>query len=608
MIDAKPPLKEIRIGLVLYGGVSLAVYMNGITTELWHLLRASQARAKDERGRLEGTTAAVYARMLDELAAVEELRVVVDTIAGSSAGGVNGAALAKAVADGADASVLCTVWLQDADIAALRVDPPRSPFWVRALAWTACRITQLGSLRDKVDALPGLSWDWLRDTAYNQVTTKDGRDTPLNGRYFTRMIGSTFRAMTERGNGVSLVPNRGTLDLFLTRTDVHGWPRHLPVSEEFHQSPLYETTHAHVMAFHSSPTLQPGGGTGERPPLADDFALTFACRSTAGFPGAFAPLNADHAAVDFAEARADADRPDLGRFGARHLREHTLFERAPDAAWMIDGGVLDNRPFTDVARAIERKPADHEVYRVVAFVEPDPDAAVMTQPDKAMPLPPQVLKGLYRLFRHEPIYDDLRALGDRNARVERICAIRDANRPGAAFLAERLGRSNGLSWPPAPAELDDWDKLLGGSRTDAPDLDYPGYMVLRARCAADTLAGVICAALDYPRASRHAFFIRTLVRAWLDRQGAFEPPAPAEGGEGLTFTVAPAQTALLAAFDVPFRVRQLRSLVQAVNRGYGPPEDAESGSRRRDLDRAKAALAEVAFGYEALLRDVDAVA
>ncbi|MGF1623370.1 MAG: DUF3376 domain-containing protein, partial [Alphaproteobacteria bacterium] len=39
-----------------------------------------------------------------------------------------------------------------------------------------------------------------------------------------------------------------------------------------------------------------------------------------------------------------------------------------------------------------------------------------------------------------------------------------------------------------------------------------------------------------------------------------------------------------------------------------PPEDAESGSRRRDLDRAKAALAEVAFGYEALLRDVDAVA
>ena len=35
--------KELRLALVCYGGVSLAVYMHGITKELWRLVRASRA-------------------------------------------------------------------------------------------------------------------------------------------------------------------------------------------------------------------------------------------------------------------------------------------------------------------------------------------------------------------------------------------------------------------------------------------------------------------------------------------------------------------------------------------------------------------------------------
>ena len=33
---------EVRFGLVLYGGVSLAVYMSGVVTEFWHLVRAAR--------------------------------------------------------------------------------------------------------------------------------------------------------------------------------------------------------------------------------------------------------------------------------------------------------------------------------------------------------------------------------------------------------------------------------------------------------------------------------------------------------------------------------------------------------------------------------------
>ena len=35
--------KELRLALVCYGGISLAVYMHGITKEVWRMVRASRA-------------------------------------------------------------------------------------------------------------------------------------------------------------------------------------------------------------------------------------------------------------------------------------------------------------------------------------------------------------------------------------------------------------------------------------------------------------------------------------------------------------------------------------------------------------------------------------
>ena len=33
--------KELRIALICYGGISLAVYMHGVTKEVWRATRAS---------------------------------------------------------------------------------------------------------------------------------------------------------------------------------------------------------------------------------------------------------------------------------------------------------------------------------------------------------------------------------------------------------------------------------------------------------------------------------------------------------------------------------------------------------------------------------------
>ena len=126
-------MKELRIGLVLYGGVSLAVYMNGVVTEIWNALRASVARAPDLMP-AEGT-AGVYRKLMNDLkhcGDCDDLRIVVDTITGTSAGGVNGVVLGKAIATGADASVLNTTWIENAGIEKLAAPPPgRAPWWLR---------------------------------------------------------------------------------------------------------------------------------------------------------------------------------------------------------------------------------------------------------------------------------------------------------------------------------------------------------------------------------------------------------------------------------------------------------------------------------------------
>ena len=49
--------KELRIALVCYGGVSLAVYMHGITKEIWRLAKASQAAHSSDPKEAEAAAA-----------------------------------------------------------------------------------------------------------------------------------------------------------------------------------------------------------------------------------------------------------------------------------------------------------------------------------------------------------------------------------------------------------------------------------------------------------------------------------------------------------------------------------------------------------------------
>lgn len=108
--------RELRLAPVMTGGTSLAVWMGGVTTEIYRVLRANEPGNE------------VYAGLL----ALTKTRPVVDVITGTSAGGLNGTLLAAATVLGVPATSFAsirTTWLDVADLEKLlqpvsQADPP----------------------------------------------------------------------------------------------------------------------------------------------------------------------------------------------------------------------------------------------------------------------------------------------------------------------------------------------------------------------------------------------------------------------------------------------------------------------------------------------------
>ncbi|MEM7504743.1 MAG: DUF3376 domain-containing protein, partial [Pseudomonadota bacterium] len=139
--------RELRIALVLYGGLSLAVYMHGVTKELQKLVRASKvlqrarrAGADTKRGydafndesTRETDTERGWFALLESLGDRINLRVVVDVISGTSAGGINGIMLGRALAHDLPLDAHRSMWLDGADVAALMAEDALPTRWSKA--------------------------------------------------------------------------------------------------------------------------------------------------------------------------------------------------------------------------------------------------------------------------------------------------------------------------------------------------------------------------------------------------------------------------------------------------------------------------------------------
>src|SRR5262245_59937561 len=146
------------MALVCFGGLSLAVYMHAITKEILKLARASSAlhaignracRAQasffDEADARdpEYDTEQIYFELLRQIGREVELRVIVDIIAGASAGGINGAMLARALAHDLRMNALRDLWIENADVIVLLAPDARAGTWskwfLQPVIWAAAR-------------------------------------------------------------------------------------------------------------------------------------------------------------------------------------------------------------------------------------------------------------------------------------------------------------------------------------------------------------------------------------------------------------------------------------------------------------------------------------
>ncbi len=165
--------QEIRFAVVMYGGISLAIYMNGVAQELLKLVRATAPSPPHADGQqpkyalrseddLEGTEH-VYRKLGQMLARGAtakdpkevqgstriQTRFVIDVLSGSSAGGINAVYLAKALANDQKIDQLKNLWIEQGDIgllindrrpiegvsALMKQDPPRSLLNSRRMYW-----------------------------------------------------------------------------------------------------------------------------------------------------------------------------------------------------------------------------------------------------------------------------------------------------------------------------------------------------------------------------------------------------------------------------------------------------------------------------------------
>ncbi|GGU77399.1 patatin-like protein [Lentzea flava] len=301
--------EEVRFAVVLNGGVSLAVWMGGVVLELDRLTRA-------------GTT---YQPLLDLVGCTARA----DVIAGTSAGGINGAALALSqVNKQADLSRLRDLWAEQGRMEQLL----RTPF----------RGEPASLLKGDEFFLPRLQEALARLTTDFEPT--EPHERPIDLRITTTLLGGVPTVTyDDLGQPLTQSVHQGS---FSFRRDPYDW-----VAEETRDDFAADTLNDRVLQ------------------------LALAARSSASFPFAFEPSFIP------VGGQATPDRPDMADVAS-------WANGGDRSRFAVDGGVLVNTPTKEALEAIDRMPADGPVRRVMLLVfphaEPLGSEPVADTIDKAM--------------------------------------------------------------------------------------------------------------------------------------------------------------------------------------------------------------------------------
>ena len=561
--------KELRIALVCFGGASLAIYMHGITKEILKLARASSAlhsvinREKrstaaffDVRDRSdpEFDTEAIYFDLLRDIGQTVDLRVVVDIIAGASAGGINGIMLARALSHDLPMGRLRDLWLENADVTELLASEAKagrlSKWILRPLFWAAGLMGK-GLIRDQ-EVRSKLSL-FIRSRWF---------EPPFDGPKMTALMYDAVAAMgTPRKEMSSLLPAGQGLDLFVTLTDFNGHQRTM----EIHNPPIiHERDHRHQLHFKYRRSAS--GAIKSDFDMANAPALAFAARATSSIPGAFPPARILE--VDQLLRDRSIDWPHRAEFIARNFESYAQMNVDAASVPFIDGSVLSSHPFRQAVSAIRGRPAYREVDRRVVYVDPNPTPAGLAA-HHGLPEFFSTLKGaMSEIPLSQPVTDELGWIADFNEQVRRLRSIVDSARPHIRRVVGEVGTFD-REEPSNAVQIRSWREQANVKAARDAGFAYDAYVRLKLASVRDFISRMIMEIRGVRAESPFARSITEIMDAWTIRAGVTYEPAdgstvrakPVAGDE-----ITPKWIAFLLAFDIGYRKRRLRFLIEGQNR------------------------------------------
>jgi patatin-related protein len=495
----------------MYGGVSLAIYINGIAQELLRWARSTarhstmdvalipsnqstDATASGNAPMLTGTER-VYrklsyilseggtqrstdrnerlARAEKQLADNEPLRTrfIVDILSGTSAGGINGIFLAKALANGQDIRGLENLWIEEGDMRTL--------------------INDKMSVKDR------------------PLKLQDPPASLLNSERMYLELLKAFDSMENTGLATP-APFADELDLFVTTTDLSGVTLPIRLSDGV----VYERRHRNVLRFVYS-NKDASAEAKDRNDFEAKFNpfLAYAARCTSAFPAAFEPMclcDTDAILKGYLpyanNENCRSDSSDWQRFYKDYLNPAGVNTvKFPKRAF-ADGGYLDNKPFTYATETVARRQADLLVTRKLIYIEPSPEHPE-EQPDAEGK--PDAIENvgaaLLSLPRYETIREDLQRVRDHNRLVERVNSI---------LKSVEVDKKLSTLPPKRRWNDEEWGELDLAEVVTEKGVGYVAYHRLDISAVSDDLARLVTRVAGFDEESDHFMVIRSLVGAW----------------------------------------------------------------------------------------------
>ena len=568
--------KELRLAVVIYGGASLAVYMHGVTKELLKLIRASKVLHEvgvDRAGSLayrDGPdhrpfdTEPVYFDILKEINRHHHFRVVIDVIAGASAGAINGVMLAKALVDDGLLDAQTAGWLKDADVEHLGAEqtgPWRKwylyPF-LRALSfWLPRDIGSSPETRAKLARLVRSSWF----------------QPPFSGERLSNHFFDALAAMAgTRREGSSLLPTGQRLDVYASLTDLVGYPRTIRLHESL---VAREKSHA---AYCQLTHVATGSGASASDFLDENVpALVWAARASSSYAGAFPPFH--HSEIQRVIGERGMVWPREESFLSSSIRagDGTPAFRHfdPRDRYFVDGGIVNNKPFSVALEALNHRPADRQVDRCIVYIEPDPNIDSVEEPDRNLGYLSTIRAAVSSIPRNQPILDELGQVVAQDARVQVNRRIVDANRPEIERIVAEVHAVHARQ--PMTADLVEYLREAMADRAESDmGLAYHVYVQRRVWRLVEALVKSWVDLAAEPAEPALSRAMEDSIAGWWRQDDESLAPGRASSRRDNR------QEGFLGHFDVTFRIRRLQFLIRRINQHEGARTLDDTSQRALD--------------------------